>query len=88
MTIVDAALSEEKAKALSKEIQTNIESLNGKITKSDFWGKRKLAYEIGSAREGFYDVTQFELEPENLEKLKTKIKLMENVTRYLVTALS
>ncbi|RJR27286.1 30S ribosomal protein S6 [candidate division WWE3 bacterium] len=88
MTIVDAVLSEDKAKALSKEIQTFIETMDGKVTKTDFWGKRKLAYEIGSTKEGYYDVIYFELLPENLEKLKVKLKLMENVTRYLVTAKS
>ena len=74
MTIANISLGDEKAKEVSKEIQEFISSNKGTISKADFWGKRKFAYEIKGAKEGYYDVLHFELDPAVLEKLKTKIK--------------
>ena len=87
MTIIKIDLGEEKAKEVSKNIQELIASLKGKVTKTDFWGKRKLAYEVVHNTEGYYDVITFELEAANASKLKAKLNLMQEVIRYLVTAI-
>jgi small subunit ribosomal protein S6 len=88
MTITKASVSDEKAKAISKEIQDLVVANKGVVAKTDFWGKRKFAYEIGRDKEGYYDVIQFELDPENMSKIKGKLKLMDNIIRYLITAQS
>lgn len=86
MTIADIDLGENDAKDLSKIIQNFIVELGGKITKTDYWGKRKFAYEINHKTEGFYDVFYFELSPEKLSKFKSKLKLEDRLVRYLITA--
>lgn len=86
MIIIKIDLGEEKAKEVSKKIQELIASLGGKVTNADFWGKRKLAYEIKHDTEGYYDVLSFELTADKLAKLKDKLNLMQEVVRYLVTA--
>ncbi|OGC38701.1 30S ribosomal protein S6, partial [candidate division WWE3 bacterium RBG_13_37_7] len=58
----------------------------GSIKKDDFWGKRKLSYEINHQTEGFYSVSEFEIEPSKVSSLKQKLNLMQEVVRYLVTA--
>jgi small subunit ribosomal protein S6 len=88
MTITKASLAEDKAKAVSKEIQDLIVANKGLVTKADAWGKRKFAYEIKRDKEGYYDVIQFELDPEAISKVKGKLKLMDNIIRYLITAQS
>ncbi len=87
MTITKAQIGDEKAKAVSKEISELITSNGGQVTKTDAWGKRKLAYEIKADREGYYDVIQFQLDGANILKIKSKLKLMDSVIRYLITAL-
>ena len=52
----------------------------------DFWGKRKFAFKVGAETEGFYDVIKFEMEPEEVEKMQLKLKTMDSLVRYLVTA--
>jgi len=86
MTIIKIDLGEEKAKEVSKKIQELISSFGGTITKNDFWGKRKLAYEVKHNTEGYYDVVNFELDADKVSKLKVKLNLMQDVVRYLVTA--
>ena len=87
MTITKIDLGEEKAKEVSKNIQELISSLNGKVTKTDFWGKRKLAYEVSHNTEGYYDLITFDLDSDKVSKLKSKLNLVQEVIRYLVTAL-
>lgn len=86
MIIYKAELGDQGAKDLSVKVQDLIGSLEGKITKTNFWGKRKFAYEIKHDKEGYYDVVNFELDLSNLDKLKSKMKLLNGVVRYLVTA--
>jgi len=86
MTITKADLGEQESKNTSKKISDLITTLGGKVTKDDFWGKRKFAYEIRGSTEGFYDVLTFEIDASKVEKLKTKLNLMTDVLRYLITA--
>ena len=87
MTITKIDLGEEKAKDVSKNVQDIIVSLEGKVIKADFWGKRKLAYEVNHTTEGYYDVVTFELGTDKVAKLKAKLNLVQEVIRYLVTAI-
>ena len=86
MTIYKISLGESGAKELSKEVQDLIKSLKGNILNQDFWGKRKFAYEIKHDSEGYYDIFEFEIESSELNNLKKKLNLLDNVVRYLITA--
>jgi small subunit ribosomal protein S6 len=86
MTIAKASLGDDKVKAISNEINELISSNGGKVDKTDSWGKRKFAYAIDANKEGYYEVILFELDPANISKLETKIKLMDGVIRYLISA--
>lgn len=88
MTIIKIELGEEKAKEISKKVQELIISLNGKVEKSSFWGKRKLAYEVKHHTEGYYDVINFEISADKVSTLNAKLSLMPEVLRYLVTAVN
>lgn len=54
------------------------------ITAVSHWGKRTLAYSIGSSEVGYYVVEQFETDPESLPELERAIKLDESVLRHLI----
>lgn len=86
MTLAKGSAGEDNAKKLSQEVHELITSLDGKVAKADFWGKRKLAYKIRQETDGFYEVISFDLAKNQLEKLKSKMNLMKNLVRYLVTA--
>ena len=86
MTIAKLNIGEDGARNLSNDDKDMISKFKGKILNDDFWGKRKFAYEINGATEGFYDVITFEMSTGDLLKLKSKLNLMEGLVRYLVTA--
>lgn len=86
MTIYKINLGESGAKDLSKEVHDLIKSLKGNILNQDFWGKRKFAYEIKHDSEGYYEIIDLEIESSELNNLKKKLNLLDNVVRYLITA--
>lgn len=66
----------EKAKAL-------VERFGGQITEVEDWGKKRLAYEIQHMKEGFYYFIQFEAEATCPAEVEKRIRIMDNVIRYL-----
>lgn len=57
---------------------------DGKIIKENSWGRRQLAYPISKNKFGYYVTLVFETEPENIEKIISKLKLEETIIRYLI----
>ena len=66
----------DKAKAI-------IEKAGGTVTDVEEWGKKKLAYEIQKMKEGYYYFIQFDSEPDTPGELEQRLRIMDNVLRYL-----
>lgn len=86
MTIIKASLNEEDAGKVAKSVKDLISSLNGNVVDTLVWGKRKFSYKINNEKEGFYEVTQFEVDPQNMPKFKGKLNLIDGLVRYLILA--
>ena len=69
------------------KIEKIITSLGGKIDKKDNWGKRKLAYKINKQDWGIYVFYQVELDPSKVRGLDDRLRITEEVMRYLVVSL-
>ena len=54
-------------------------------TKTDHWGRRQLAYPIGTRETGYYVISQFEAEANSLPEYERALKLDDGVVRYLIT---
>lgn len=72
----ERAVTVEKAKAL-------VERFGGQITNVDDWGKRRLAYEVQKMKEAYYYFIQFEAESTAPVEIESRIRIMDNVIRYL-----
>jgi small subunit ribosomal protein S6 len=77
-TLEDAAITEK------------LERFHGLLETSDdinvdHWGRRQLAYPIGTRENGYYVVARFEAEPRTLPEYERALKLDTGVVRYLVT---
>ncbi|MDD4364039.1 MAG: 30S ribosomal protein S6 [Atribacterota bacterium] len=84
MILLDPSLQEEEISAMTKKVQQSITNNQGKIFRTNQWGKRKLAYEIKKKTEAIYVVFDFELEPENIANIEKNIKYEEKIIRYLI----
>ena len=52
--VVSPETSDEQVTALHDQVQSIVGRYNGTIEKTENWGRRKLAYEIGHHKEGTY----------------------------------
>ena len=86
MTIYKVELTDQAAKDVSVKVQELITSMEGKVSKAQFWGKRRFAYEIKHKQEGYYDVINFEMDSSKISKMKTKLNMLTGLLRYLITA--
>ncbi len=57
----------------------------GKITKTDNWGKRKLAYPIAKQEHAVYVFYGLELDPQKVGDIDNALRITDEVIRYLVT---
>ena len=87
MSIYDDELGEESSQKLSEEIKSLITSLGGMVVSSNFWGKRKFAYEINHKEEGYYDIIKFDMDKSKSSDFRKKLNVMDSLVRYLITAL-
>ncbi len=65
-------------------IAANVTRLNGQIEKTEPWGRRKLAYEIGPLKEGFYVLEVISGSGELMKELDRRLKVLDQVIRHLV----
>lgn len=73
----------DQEKLLAK-IKAEVEKFDGKVEKQDEWGKRELSYPIRRAKEGVFFLLRLALPPESMAGLEKKIKIEEEILRYLL----
>ena len=82
--VVNAKIEDDERAAVVDKCKALIERFGGTITNVDDWGKRRLAYEIQKMKEGFYYVVQFDAPTSAPAEIESRIRIMDNVMRYLV----
>lgn len=82
--VVSAKIEDEERAAVVDKCKALIERFGGTITNVDDWAKKRLAYEIQKMKEGFYYFIQFEAESSAPAEIESRIRIMDNVLRYLV----
>ena len=82
--VLNAKVEDDVRTATLEKVKGLVERFNGTITNVDEWGKKRLAYEIQKMKEGFYYFIQFEAESSAPAEIESRIRIMDNVLRYLV----
>ena len=82
--VVSARIEDEDRAAVVDKCKALIERFGGTITNIDEWGKKRLAYEIQKMKEGFYYFIAFESETSAPAEIESRIRIMNNVLRYLI----
>lgn len=78
----DLEIDLEKAESRVKKI---IVDNGGKITKTDNWGKRKLAYTVAKQEFAVYVFYSVELPAENVTKVEQTFNITDEIIRFLIT---
>ena len=81
--VVTTKIEDEARAVVIEKVKALIARFGGNVTNVDEWGKRKLAYEIQKMKEGFYYFIHFESEATAPAEIEKRIRIMDNVLRYL-----
>lgn len=85
MVILSGELPDDERSAMLDTIQQWVETAGGAIKNADHWGRRRMTYEIGGQRDGYYVVYTLDLPANAPADLERQMRLNENVLRFLIT---
>ena len=83
--IVRPDLDDNAFKDVVEKVKGWITEAGGLITKTDFWGKRKLAYLIRKQSEGQYVLLRIQMSPAFSSTLERNLRFLEPVMRFLIS---
>lgn len=81
--LFDPDLEVDLEKATSK-IEKILADNKAKVTATDNWGKRKLAYQIKKHDSAVYVIYTAEVPGENVQKIESILNITEEVIRFLI----
>ncbi|MBI4034414.1 30S ribosomal protein S6 [Candidatus Saccharibacteria bacterium] len=84
VVLYDPGLELDLAKAEAK-IEAAIKDAGGKITKTDNWGKRKLAYPIAKQDFAIYVFYTAEIPATGVGQIERALNITDEVIRFMIT---
>lgn len=76
-------LTSQQAQTLGETIAQQIAEQGGKVTKTEYWGLRNLAYRVKKNRKGHYLHFNLDAPPAAVTELERTERINEDVLRYL-----
>jgi small subunit ribosomal protein S6 len=81
--IVTPEATDEVVADLHQQVQAVVQRFGGSIERTENWGRRRLAYEIGHHREGTYVLEVLNGPGEMVRELDRRLKVTDQVIRHL-----
>ena len=82
--VVSPDASDEQIADLHTQVEAIIQRIGGELEKTENWGRRKLAYEIGRHKEGTYVLEVINGGGELMKEIDRRLKVSDLVIRHLV----
>ncbi len=84
MLLLDPTAPDERREAVITEVETMIQSGGGEIVGTHDWGQRRMAFEIRHRPEAEYRLYQFQGDPALLERLGTRLRILDGLLRFRI----
>ena len=82
--VVSAKIEDDERAAVVDKCKALIERFGGTVTNVDDWGKKRMAYEVQKMKDAFYYFIQFDAETSAPVEIENRIRIMDNVLRFLI----
>jgi small subunit ribosomal protein S6 len=82
--IVTPEASEQDVADLHTQIEQIVQRYNGTFDKTENWGRKRLAYDIGRHREGTYVVETITGSGELMKEIDRRLRVIDSVIRHLI----
>lgn len=77
-------VTEQAVTDMQTQVEGIVQRLGGTIQTTDVWGRRKLAYDIGKHKDGFYVLHVIAGSGELMKELDRRLKVTEGLIRHLI----
>lgn len=81
--VVNAKIEDEARNKVVEDVKSLVVRFGGQIADVEEWGKKKLAYEIQKMGEGYYYFIHFDADSTAPGEIESRVRIMENVLRFL-----
>lgn len=82
--VVSPEVGEDGVSELHTRVDEIVTGLGGRIEKTDNWGRRRLAYEIGKHKEATYVIELIEGPGTVVSELDRRLKVVDTILRHLI----
>ena len=82
--VVSPEASDDQVADLHNQVEAIVQRIGGAIERTDNWGRRRLAYEIGRHKEGTYVLEVINGTGELMKEIDRRIKVTDLIIRHLV----
>jgi small subunit ribosomal protein S6 len=82
--VVSPDATDEQVTELHTQVEGIAQRMGGAIDKTENWGRRRLAYEIGRHKEGTYVLEVIDGSGELMKEIDRRLKVTDLVIRHLV----
>jgi small subunit ribosomal protein S6 len=82
--VVSPDATDDQVTDLHTQVEAIVQRMHGQIEKTENWGRRKLAYEIGRHKEGTYVLEAINGSGELMKEIDRRLKVSDLVIRQLV----
>lgn len=83
LTVFKPSLDSEELDKEVEKISSDIKSYKGSVSSIDKMGRKKLAYDVQSYRDGYFTVVKMSIPAETVVDFKRSLKLNENIIRFM-----
>jgi len=84
LLLVKPDLDQEKIDLVLNKVKDQITQNKGEVIEAKLWKKARLAYNVQHYVEGVYLLVLFEMDAENLERLKRFCQLEQEILKFLI----
>ena len=81
--VVSPDATDEQVAELHTQVESIVQRMHGQLEKTDNWGRRKLAYEIGRHKEGTYVLEVINGDGELMKEIDRRLKVTDLIIRHL-----
>jgi small subunit ribosomal protein S6 len=82
--LVSPQATEQDVADLHAQVEATVARFGAQLAKTENWGRRKLAYEIGGHKEGTYVLEVIDGAGDVMKEIDRRLKVNEQVLRHLV----
>ena len=76
--------TEQQVTELHAQIEGVVARMNGAIEKTENWGRKRLAYDIGAHKEGVYVLDVINGSGDLMKELDRRLKVLDQVVRHMI----